>query len=101
MGTQFKVTRDYFNLHSCCRYNHAAADALWLSMEQYSKLQDHENIAHINFENYFLAAELTDPKPRDMLAARFSIPFALASIFTINLQKFRALPKKCLRIPKH
>ena len=44
LGTRFEVTRNYFKLHACCRYNHAALDALWLLMEQYSELQNPENI---------------------------------------------------------
>ena len=28
LGERFEITRNYFKLHACCRYNHAALDAL-------------------------------------------------------------------------
>ena len=30
IGIRFEVNRNYFKLHACCRYNHAALDALWI-----------------------------------------------------------------------
>jgi len=100
LGTRFEVTRNYFKLHACCRYNHAALDALWLLMEQYSELQNPENIAHINVESYFLAAELTDAKPRNMLAARFSVPFAVATSLVNRSSKIQSFTQDMLRTTK-
>ena len=100
LGTRFEVTRNYFKLHACCRYNHAALDALWLLMEQYSELQNPENIAHIDVESYFLAAELTDPKPRNMLAARFSVPFAVATSLVNRSSTRQSFTQDMLRTTK-
>ena len=100
LGTRFEVTRNYFKLHACCRYNHAALDALWLLMEQYSELQNPENIAHIDVESYFLAAELTDPKPRNMLAARFSVPFAVATSLINRSSKIQSFTQDMLEKTK-
>ena len=47
LGTRWEVSRNYFKMHSCCRYNHAALDALaqlsartvrarWQHSEKYS-----------------------------------------------------------------
>ena len=79
IGTRFEVDRNYFKLHACCRYNHAALDALWILIDKHPELQYPKQIDRIHVESYFLAAELDDQKPRNMLAARFSIPFAIAT----------------------
>ncbi len=79
IGTRFEVDRNYFKLHACCRYNHAALDALWILIDKHPELQYPKQIDRIHVESYFLAAELDDQKPRNTLAARFSIPFAIAT----------------------
>ena len=79
IGTRFEVDRNYFKLHACCRYNHAALDALWILIDKHPELQYPNQIDRIHVESYFLAAELDNQKPRNMLAARFSIPFAIAT----------------------
>ena len=79
IGERFEVSRNYFKLHACCRYNHAALDAVWILIGQHPELQHPKDIARIDVESYFLAAELNDQKPHNSLAARFSIPFAIAT----------------------
>ena len=79
LGTRFEVCRNYFKLHACCRYNHAALDGLLHLMATHPELQNLDAIASIDVESYSLAAELRDPKPRNVLACKFSIPFAMAT----------------------
>ena len=79
LGTRFEVCRNYFKLHACCRYNHATLDALHNLMEKHETLANLDGIKNINVESYNLAAELEDPKPRNVLACKFSIPFAIAT----------------------
>ena len=79
LGERFEITRNYFKLHACCRYNHAALDALIELMGQHGQLADHEAIDRIEVDSYSLAAELDDQSPRNMLAAKFSVPFAMAT----------------------
>ena len=79
LGDRFEITRNYFKLHACCRYNHAALDALVLLVDRHQALTDHHEIQHIEVASYSLAAELTDKAPRNMLAAKFSVPFAIAT----------------------
>ncbi len=73
------MDRNYFKLHACCRFNHAALDALMHIMNVYGSQIDINEISQIDVNTYHLAAELNDPKPRNSLAARFSIPFAIAT----------------------
>ena len=79
LGERFEVCRNYFKLHACCRYNHAALDSLLHLMATHPELRNLEAIASIDVESYSLAAELSDPKPRNVLACKFSIPFAMAT----------------------
>ena len=79
LGQRFEVMRNYFKLHACCRYNHAALDCLVALMEAHPELANSDAIDAIEVVSYNLAAELDDPRPRNMLAAKFSIPFAIAT----------------------
>ena len=79
LGDRFEITRNYFKLHACCRYNHAALDALGALMDQHQQITNHDLIDRIEVDSYSLAAELDDQTPRNMLAAKFSVPFAVAT----------------------
>jgi 2-methylcitrate dehydratase PrpD len=72
------MAHNYFKLHSCCRYNHGTLDAIdaLAAREPLPAAQDIERIEVIS---YALAAELDDPAPRNTLAAKFSVPFAVAT----------------------
>lgn len=76
LGTRFEITRGYFKKHSCCRYNHAALDALEL-LRNRNKF-DISDVRLVQIETYRQAAMLRDPHPGTTLAARFSVPYAIA-----------------------
>jgi 2-methylcitrate dehydratase PrpD len=78
LGDEWHLMQNYFKLHSCCRYNHGALDALD-RIAQRQTLPAPEEIESISVHSYHLAAELDDPAPRNTLAAKFSVPFALAT----------------------
>ena len=84
LGKRFEVNRNYFKLHACCRYNHAALDALWKIIEQHSEVKSTNEIKKIEVQSYNLAAELSDQNPRNVLACKFSIPFAISTTL-VNL----------------
>ena len=99
IGSRFEVNRNYFKLHACCRYNHAALDALWILIDKNPELQYPDQIDSIHIESYFLAAELNDQKPRNMLAARFSIPFAIATTLVNRSSKIHSFTGNALTDP--
>lgn len=78
LGIRWEVSRNYFKMHSCCRFNHAALDALALIRAEAPNLYI-DAIQVIEVESYALAAELNDPAPHNVLAAKFSVPFAMAT----------------------
>ena len=78
LGNRWEVSRNYFKMHSCCRYNHAALDALAQLSARTAGL-DGSTVKSIVVETYSLAVELDDPSPKNVLAGKFSVPFAVAS----------------------
>ena len=99
LGNRFEVSRNYFKLHACCRYNHAALDAVWLLIDRHSKLENPDEIECIHVESYFLAAELGNQMPRNALAARFSIPFAIATTLVNRSSKVESFSGSAITDP--
>ncbi|WP_163070320.1 MmgE/PrpD family protein, partial [Acinetobacter nosocomialis] len=61
------------------RYTHAALDALSDIVRQAGGKIDPQAVLGVDVATYVWAAQLDDPEPRTMLAAKFSLPFALAT----------------------
>jgi 2-methylcitrate dehydratase PrpD len=78
LGTDWHIAQNYFKLHSCCRYNHGTLDALD-RIAANGPLPAPEQINAIRVTSYSYAAELDDPAPKNTLAAKFSVPFAVAT----------------------
>jgi 2-methylcitrate dehydratase PrpD len=78
LGTRWEVARNYFKRHAACRYTHGALDALARITASTGKL-DPAQVASIAVQTYVWAAQLDSPAAPNMLAAKFSIPFALAT----------------------
>lgn len=78
LGEDWHLMHNYFKRHSCCRYNHGTLDALD-SIAARGPLPAPEQVASVRVRTYGLAAELVDPAPRNTLAAKFSVPFAVAT----------------------
>jgi len=78
LGKRFEIARNYFKMHACCRYNHGTLDALERILAQ--KPLKAGEIESVDVETYSLAAQLCDRNPQNMLAAKFSIPFAVATL---------------------
>ena len=80
LGARYEITRNYFKEYACCRYNHSSLDALYKIMDRRKeKKLAPDEIKRITVETYSLAAQLSDKDPGNMLAAKFSIPFAIAT----------------------
>ena len=78
LGSRYEIARNYFKRHACCRYNHGTLDAMAIIDKECGGLRA-EDIERIRVETYSLAAELSDPNPKNTLAGKFSVPFAVAS----------------------
>lgn len=78
LGTRWEIARNYFKRHACCRYNHGTLDALAMIVDKRGGLSP-EEVSAVRVETYSLAAELKDTAPKNTLAGKFSVPFAVAS----------------------
>ena len=83
LGQRFEISRNYFKRHACCRYNHSTLDALMIIAEDFPDGRiPVDQVQGVEVETYSLAAQLADQNPNNMLAAKFSIPFAVATYLT-------------------
>lgn len=80
LGSRYEITRNYFKEYACCRYNHSGLDALYKIMRQQKDGRlDPKDIESVRVETYSLAAQLCSKTPENMLAGKFSVPFAIAT----------------------
>lgn len=79
LGSRYEIARNYFKRHACCRYAHGTLDALEQVVRQHGRPLSPDAIERIEVKTYSLAAQLDDRRPRNTLAGKFSIPFAVAT----------------------
>jgi 2-methylcitrate dehydratase PrpD len=81
LGSEWLIAQSYFKLHPTGRYVHSAIDALedLLARVPGGRL-DAAQIERIEVRAYMLAAMLAEKNIVSSFGARFSVPFALASI---------------------
>ncbi len=79
LGSRWEIARNYFKRHAACRYTHAALDALEEIVEKAGGAIRPDEVEALSVETYVWAAQLDHPKPGSMLAAKFSLPFSLAT----------------------
>ena len=92
LGQRWEIARNYFKRHAACRYNHGALDALSEIMARAGGRIDPADVESIGVETYVWAAQLDHPRPATMLAAKFSMPFSIATAIvngSANLAAFR------------
>ena len=92
LGARWEIARNYFKRHACCRYNHAALDALEEIVARHGRV-DAARVAAVEIATYGAAAELDGTAPRNALAARFSLPWASAAFLVrgaADVPAFRA-----------
>jgi 2-methylcitrate dehydratase PrpD len=80
LGVRWEIVRNYFKRHAACRYNHGALDALQRLMASGDHRLKPDDIVRIDVDTYSWAAQLDGDQPRNMLAAKFSLPFSVATM---------------------
>ena len=79
LGTSgsLRIQQNYFKLHACCLYNHPVLDAVQdlLREEPFAPSE----VKGIQVTAPPIAGIMADPHPDNMLAAKFSIPYAVAA----------------------
>lgn len=97
LGEEWELLNGYFKMHAACRYTHPALDAI----EELSTAHsiDPGAITSVTVETYPAAATLTDPEPETRLAAKFSVPFAIATRLVHGHSKKAAFEPSAFREP--
>jgi len=81
LGDEWLIAQSYFKLHPMGRYGHSAIDALEALLQTVPGGRlDVSRIERIEVRAYMLAALLGEKNVFSSFGARFSVPFALASI---------------------
>jgi 2-methylcitrate dehydratase PrpD len=80
LGQRWLLTEGYLKLYPTARYVHSAIDALHDLQAKASRPIAPEEVADISVHAYRLAAYLSTQRPTVWFGARFSIPFALATL---------------------
>jgi 2-methylcitrate dehydratase PrpD len=75
--TGYRIERNYFKFHACCLYNHPVLDAVQALVhdEGLSAL----DVQRIRVTSLPFVTRMADPSPANMLAAKFSVPYAVAA----------------------
>ena len=73
----YRIQLNYFKFIACCLYNHPVLDALQ-AMTQREAFEG-ADVAGVHVDAPPVGATLADPEPKNMLAAKFSIPYAVAA----------------------
>jgi len=81
LGTDWLITQGYFKLYSTGRYAHAAIDALQAALANVpTGMLDPTDIERIEVSAFQMAALLAGKNITTSFGAKFSIPFALATL---------------------
>lgn len=92
LGWQWEIRRNYFKRHAACRFVHGALDVVAGLIRDHG-CPDPALIAAVEVESYAMAAQLDAPEPVTMLGAKFSVPFAIATMLVhgeASVAAFRA-----------
>jgi 2-methylcitrate dehydratase PrpD len=73
----YRIERNYFKFHACCLYNHPVLDAVQSLVHREGFGAD--DVRRIRVTSLPFVVRMADPAPANMLAAKFSIPHAVAA----------------------
>ena len=79
LGKRFEITLGFIKLYPMCRFGHPAIEAAQKLIAQYPSLRPDE-IEEVELYTFDWAATLSEKDPKTDLAAKFSIPWAIASM---------------------
>jgi 2-methylcitrate dehydratase PrpD len=73
----YRIEKNYFKFHACCLYNHPALDAVHTLVQAENITAD--AVDRIDVTSISFVTQMIDPEPANMLAAKFSVPYAVAA----------------------
>jgi len=78
----YRIEQNYFKLHACCRFNHFALDAV-TDLRRVHRLAS-DDVLKVEVVTIPFAIRMSEPAPTNPLAARFSIPWAVAASLVLG-----------------
>lgn len=101
LGTDWLIAKNYFKLHPTGRYVHSAIDALEDLLKKVpGGGLDVNLIKDIRVRTYMLGAMLAEKNVVSSFGARFSVPFALASILYHGRSGLASFDERAVANPK-
>jgi 2-methylcitrate dehydratase PrpD len=82
LGESYRIEENYFKFHACCRYNHFALEAL--ATLRHAHTFDADDVERVHVTTIPFGLRMADPAPTNTLAAKFSIPFAVAAALVLE-----------------
>ncbi len=80
LGERFDIELNYFKPYAFCRYSHSAIEAA----QQAAHGLTPKEIDHIEVRTFLRASTLNNRVPANQLAAKFSIPYGVASAIALH-----------------
>lgn len=81
-GGPLRIERNYFKLHACCRYNHPALEALAAIRRR--AFVDAADVTAAEVTVFPFGLRMASAAPANQLAAKFSIPWAVAAAVVLG-----------------
>jgi 2-methylcitrate dehydratase PrpD len=98
LGQRYRIQENYFKFHACCRYNHFALDAVLALRTRHRLTAD--DVAAVDVTTIPFGTRMADPDPATMLAAKFSIPYAVAAALVLGRSDVAAFEPEALADPR-
>ncbi len=80
LGSDWAVCEGYHKLYACCQYAHSALDALLDIFARRPDVKGGAQVSSIEVETHRLGLMIDDDHPQTTLAAKFSMPHAVAAM---------------------
>lgn len=101
LGDDWAIANGYHKMFACCQYAHSAVEA---NLELVSRLDASRRtlgeLAEITVETHKLGMNLVNAEPATTLAAKFSLPHAMAATSVLKTGGFDAFTKATLEHPE-
>jgi 2-methylcitrate dehydratase PrpD len=98
LGDALRIQQNYFKRYACCRYNHPALDAV-LALAAREGLHA-DQVERVVVTTIPFGPRMAEPAPGSMLAAKFSIPYAVAAALVLGRADVAAFAEPALADPR-
>jgi 2-methylcitrate dehydratase PrpD len=98
LGEDYRIATNYFKFHACCRINHYALEALRAIGRAHRFGPD--DVERVVVTSIPFAERMAEPAPDTLLAAKFSIPYAVAAWLVLGRTDLAAFQGPALADPR-